>query len=120
MVRSQPNDEQQPMGDFLAELIQERNAANERFAELVDAAFQRRELIRRLATIRVERALSQTQLAALMGTSQSAIARLESGDCDARASTLGRYAAALGHRIEFTVVEDRPRQSRSKRRVATA
>lgn len=118
MARSRPKDESR--GDFLAELIQERSATNEHFVELVDAAFQRRELIRRLAKIRADRSISQTQLAAAMGTSQSAIARLESGDCDVRASTLGRYAAAVGHRIEFTVVEDPPGRSPSKRRVATA
>ena len=111
------------MEDFLTELIHERSSANEDFAELVEAAFQRRELIRRLAAIRAERSISQTQLAARMGTSQSAIARLESGDSDARASTLGRYAAALGHRIEFRVVRDSPKKAHSEGRkpnVATA
>ncbi|MEX0827179.1 MAG: helix-turn-helix transcriptional regulator [Acidimicrobiia bacterium] len=107
------------MEDFLTELVHERSSTNERFAELVEAAFQRRALIRQLAAIRAERSISQTQLAALMGTSQSAIARLESGDSDARASTLGRYAAALGHRIEFRVVDDSPTRSRSKGRKRT-
>jgi predicted transcriptional regulator len=44
--------------------------------------------------------LSQTEVAARMGTSQSAVARLESGDADVRLSTLERYAAALGQRLE--------------------
>ncbi|MEX2323887.1 MAG: helix-turn-helix domain-containing protein [Acidimicrobiia bacterium] len=94
------------MTDFLTELIEERGEANEHFAELVAAAFKRRELVRQLAEIRTELSISQTRLAALMGTSQSAVARLESGDTDARASTLARYAAALGHRIEFEIVEE--------------
>ncbi len=103
--------------DFLKELIAERSEANEHFAELVDAAFQRRELIRQLAEIRVSLSISQTRLAALMGTSQSAVARLESGDSDARASTLARYAAALGRRIEFQIVDDsEPRRSTGSRR----
>ena len=108
--------------DFLEELIAERSEANERFAELVEAAFQRRELIRHLAEIRASLSISQTRLAALMGTSQSAVARLESGDSDARTSTLARYAAALGHRIEFQVVEDSepPRSTRPKRTRPTA
>jgi len=40
--------------------------------------------------------LSQTAVAAQMGTSQSVVARLESGALDMRLSTLQRYAAALG------------------------
>ena len=87
-------------------LIAERSEANEHFAELVEAALNRRELIRELAEARVSQSMSQTRLAALMGTSQSAVARLESGDSDVRASTLARYAAALGRRIEFALVDD--------------
>ena len=39
--------------------------------------------------------------AARMGTSQSAVARLESGTADVRASTLERYAAAVGGQITW-------------------
>ena len=39
--------------------------------------------------------------AARMGTSQSAVARLEAGEADVRASTLERYAAAIGHQISW-------------------
>jgi predicted transcriptional regulator len=38
-----------------------------------------------------------------MGTSQSAVARLESGELDARLSTLERYAAALRHTVDWQV-----------------
>jgi transcriptional regulator with XRE-family HTH domain len=36
-----------------------------------------------------------------MGTSQSAVARLESGELDVRLSTLERYAAALGRTVDW-------------------
>lgn len=36
-----------------------------------------------------------------MGTSQSAVARLESGTADARLTTLERYAAAVGRHLDW-------------------
>ena len=54
-----------------------------------------------LAEKRGELGLSQTEVAARMGTSQSAVARLESGDADVRLSTLERYVAALGQQLDF-------------------
>jgi ribosome-binding protein aMBF1 (putative translation factor) len=61
----------------------------------------RRRLIAELVTHRRSTGLSQTQIAARMGTSQSAVARLETGDADVRASTLERYVAALGRVISW-------------------
>jgi transcriptional regulator with XRE-family HTH domain len=49
--------------------------------------------------------LSQTEVAARMGTSQSAVARLERGDADVRLSTLQRYAAALDQRVGFGLAD---------------
>lgn len=54
-----------------------------------------------LAATGVEMGLSQTEVAAPMGTSESAAARLESGGGDLRLSILERYAAALGQRLEW-------------------
>jgi len=64
---------------------------------------RRRQLIEELVRVRRESELSQTEIAARMGTSQSAVARLESGDLDARLSTLERYAAALGRTVDWQV-----------------
>ncbi|MGD0934556.1 MAG: helix-turn-helix transcriptional regulator, partial [Streptosporangiaceae bacterium] len=61
----------------------------------------RRRLMRQLAGRRQDAGLSQTEIAARMGTSQSAVARLEAGEADVRASTLERYAAALGTEITW-------------------
>jgi ribosome-binding protein aMBF1 (putative translation factor) len=58
-----------------------------------------------VATRRVERGLSQQQLAELCGTTQSAIARLESGGRPPRIDTLLGIAAALDCEL---VVELRP------------
>jgi predicted transcriptional regulator len=73
------------------------------FPGLQNASGRRRELIDELVRARRESDLSQTQIAARMGTSQSAVARLESGELDARLSTLERYAAALGHTVDWQV-----------------
>jgi predicted transcriptional regulator len=61
----------------------------------------RRRVIADLVEQRKRLGLSQTQVAARMGTSQSAVARLEAGDADARLSTLHRYAAAVGRDLEW-------------------
>jgi|SRR6266566_3187249 len=61
----------------------------------------RRRLIADLAAQRQVARLSQTEVAARMGTSQSAVARLEAGEGDVRASTLERYAAAIGCQITW-------------------
>ena len=62
-----------------------------------------RELVRSLARRRLGLGLSQTEVAARMGTSQSTVARIESCGSDLRLSTLGRYAEALGTSISYRV-----------------
>jgi predicted transcriptional regulator len=78
------------------------------FPGLEGRAERRRELIDELVRARLESELSQTEIAARMGTSQSAVARLESGTLDARLSTLERYAAALGRTVDWQI---RPEES---------
>lgn len=99
-----------PGEDFLDEIVRERTAENPEFPELVEAAVRRRALLRGLASRREELGLSQTAVAARMGTSQSAVARLESAEVDAKLSTIERYAAAVGQRVEFHLADDRPRR----------
>jgi ribosome-binding protein aMBF1 (putative translation factor) len=69
---------------------------------------ERRRLVGELAEQRRTAGLSQTEVAARMGTSQSAVARLEAGDADTRASTLERYAAAIGSQITWGLRADQP------------
>lgn len=77
-----------------------------------EMAARRRELAAELVDRRRAAGLSQTEVAARMGTSQSAVARLESGLADVRASTLERYAAAVGGQITWKL--DRPSQGASE------
>jgi ribosome-binding protein aMBF1 (putative translation factor) len=90
--------------DFLDEIVAERTARNPDFPRLVEEAAERRRRLRRLSAMRSEARLSQTAVAARMGTSQSVVARIESGEVDARLSTLERYAAAIGRRLTWDVV----------------
>jgi transcriptional regulator with XRE-family HTH domain len=71
------------------------------FPGFADMARRRRDLADELVARRTELGLSQTEVAARMGTSQSAVARLESGQADVRLSTLERYAAALDRTLDW-------------------
>jgi transcriptional regulator with XRE-family HTH domain len=71
------------------------------FPGFKDMAMRRRALSAALVARRVDLGLSQTEVAARMGTSQSAVARLESGLSDVRLSTLERYAAAVGQQLDW-------------------
>ena len=92
-----------PKKDFLDEIISERTKENPAFGEMVDAAYERRQLLRALAAHREALGLSQTEVAARMGTSQSAVARLEQGEADARLSTVERLAAAVEVRLTWSL-----------------
>ena len=71
-------------------------------------AGERRRLVGELTAHRQAAGLSQTQVAARMGTSQSAVARIEAGEGDMRASTLERYAAAVGSQISWRLLDSPP------------
>ncbi len=99
--------------DDLDEFIADRARANPDFPRLVDEAFARRQLLRELAAQREVKGLTRTVVASRMGTSESAVARLEKGEADAKLSTVGRYAAALGKRVEWRIVDQvtKPRRA---------
>jgi ribosome-binding protein aMBF1 (putative translation factor) len=86
-----------------------RRQADEQAARMAE---DRGRLVRELAEQRQAAGLSQTEVAARMGTSQSAVARLESGTADVRASTLERYAAAVGGHITWKL--DHPAEGASE------
>jgi len=65
----------------------------------------RRSLAEALLARRQELGLSQTEVAARMGTSQSAVARLEAAQGDVRLSSLERYAAAVDMVLDWRLGE---------------
>ena len=91
--------------DFLDEMIEESTRRNAEFPSLIEEARQRRALLEALTTIRAHSRISQSALAKRIHTSQSAIARLEAGIVDPRLSTIQRYAASVGKRIQWTLVD---------------
>jgi transcriptional regulator with XRE-family HTH domain len=68
-----------------------------------EMARSRRRLLAELVSQRRSLGLSQTEVAARMGTSQSAVARLEAVAGDVRLSTLERYAEAVGHTLHWSL-----------------
>ena len=52
--------------------------------------------------MREKRSLSQTLVAARMGTSASVVSKLESG-ADVKVSTLQRYCAAMGYDFDLSM-----------------
>ena len=73
------------------------------FPGFKEMAERRRTVTGQLVSLRRELGLSQTEVAARMGTSQSAVARFEAGDLDVRLSTVERYSTALGARLEWRI-----------------
>jgi len=68
-----------------------------------EMAERRQSLSGQLVQLRRQVGLSQAEVAARMGTSQSAVARFEAGDLDVRLSTVERYTSALGAKLEWRI-----------------
>lgn len=62
------------------------------------------ELARALLEARAKAGLTQAQVAKRMGTTQSVVARIESGRAPPNLKTLDRYARAVGRRIAVKLV----------------
>ena len=81
--------------DWEAQQLQERE-----FVEAVDAL----EPGYQIARLRIQRGLTQAQLAELVGTRQPSIARLESGQSHPSLSFLQRVAEVLQARVEVNLI----------------
>lgn len=68
------------------------------------AAVEELEPAYQVARLRIMRGLTQEQVAELVGTKQSSIARLENGNTQPRLSFLRRVVEALGGRLEVRIM----------------
>jgi DNA-binding XRE family transcriptional regulator len=81
------------------EQLKARLLAHPRIKAEYDALAPEFEIAAELLKARLRAGLSQAELAARMGTSQSAIVRLENGQTLPSTKTLLRYAKATGSRV---------------------
>ncbi len=89
------------------EWVDTQLAQDTRLREAVEARLAELRLEQQLAALRQARGLSQGQAARLVGVSQPAIARLESGPVrNVELKTLLRVVTALGGRLNLSI--DRP------------
>jgi ribosome-binding protein aMBF1 (putative translation factor) len=77
-------------------------------------------LILAVAKARRRAGLSQAQLAKRMKTTQSTVARLESGRGKPSTRTLSRFAKATGHRLKISFEPVRGKGGNAKRRAQSA
>ena len=83
------------------EVFKARMLANPDVKREYDALAPAFEIAAELLRARKRTGLSQAELAERMGTSQSAIARLESGEALPSTKTLLRFAEATGSKIQL-------------------
>jgi len=88
------------------------------FKEGYDALEEEFSLASMLIEARTRARLSQAELAKRMGTSQSTIARLESGTAKPSLSTLERFAQATGTRVRVSIEPTEKSRKRRPRRAA--
>ena len=88
-----------------ASILQTRYVKGDREREdLLEAERVNAEVAQRIHDLRTQAGLTQTELAAMVGTTQSAISRLEDADYQGHSlSMLTRIARALDHRVTVTI-----------------
>ncbi len=87
------------LGELKKKLMQ-----NPEFREEYAQADADYRLIEEMIRVRMEAKLTQSELALKIGTTQSAVARLEGGKVSPSVSTLRRYAEATGHQLKVSFV----------------
>jgi ribosome-binding protein aMBF1 (putative translation factor) len=85
-------------------VIHERRMAEDpAYRAAYDELAEEFSLINAMIEARTRSELSQAEVAKRMGTTESAVSRLESGRTKPSTRTLERYAKAVGHRLRITL-----------------
>lgn len=92
-----------PIGSTAVTARTRRAARNPAYAREWEAQATAREIAWQLVKFRMDKGLTQQELAALARTSHSQISRLESGQHLPSVATLGKIAAALHLRLSITL-----------------
>lgn len=79
----------------------ERMAGDPAYKDAYEALGEEFELVSALINARMRAQLTQAEIASRMGTTESAVSRLESGRVKPSTRTLERYAKATGHRLSI-------------------
>lgn len=103
-----------PAGSAVSGVIRESERTNEAY-RIARGRYRRAEAVARLLIqFRMRHQLSQDQLAGLLGTSASAVSRLESGTHVPSLTTLSRIAEAVGEQLVIGFQVDRSKDPQSK------
>ena len=87
----------------LSEYVSYRRVKDAEFAERYDEGYQEFKIGVLLRQAREDAGLTQEEVARRLKTRKSAISRIENHAEDIRLSTLGKYAKAIGKKLQFTV-----------------
>lgn len=85
------------------EAFKKKMLKNPAFKKEYDALEEEFSLASELIGARARAQMTQEQVARRMGTSQSAVARMESGRTLPSTASLRKYAKAVGHRVVITL-----------------
>jgi HTH-type transcriptional regulator / antitoxin HipB len=87
----------------LQKYIEERKKKDPEFADNYDEGYKNFKIGAVLKQSRIEKGLTQEQLAKLLNTKKTAISRIENHAEDIRLSTLERFVHALGKEMEIII-----------------
>ena len=92
------------------EVLHRKWMKDARYRSAFEAMAPEFDLAKSLIKARSRAGLSQAQVARRMGTTQSVVAKLESGQSLPSTRTLHRFAKATGSRLKISLVSDSQRQ----------